>query len=69
MTLKENSAILDLYPQLGRSFTIDLGNGIPRFLIGTLRTIAAIRRERYDVILDLEFFTRFSAIFSTPRWR
>jgi heptosyltransferase-2 len=63
-TLSENTAVLDLYPQLGRTWTIDLGRGIPHFLLATLRTISAIRRERYDLILDLEFFTRFSAIFS-----
>jgi len=64
VTLSENVAILDLYPGLGKIFTIDLGRGIPMFLLATLRTILAIRRERYDLILDLEFFTRFSAIFS-----
>lgn len=64
VTLSENVAILDLYPVLGKTFTIDLGRGIPHFLSATVRTILAIRRERYDLILDLEFFTRFSAIFS-----
>ncbi len=64
VTLNENVAILDLYPVLGKIFTIDLGRGIPHFLSATIRMILAIRRERYDLILDLEFFTRFSAIFS-----
>jgi len=64
VTLRENAPILELYPQLEKTFTIDLGRGIPRFLLDTVGTIQAIRRERYDVILDLEFFTRFSAIFS-----
>lgn len=64
VTLSENAAILELYPVIAKTFTIDLGRGIPYFLLATVRTIRAIRRERYDLILDLEFFTRFSAIFS-----
>ncbi len=64
VTLRENEPILDLYPELDRKLTIDLKRGIPVFLVGTLRAIWRIRRERYDLLLDLEFFTRFSAIFS-----
>ena len=64
VSLRENAAILDLIPQLDRRITLDLGRGIPAFLIGTLRTLSQLRRERYDLLYDLEFFTRFSAIFS-----
>jgi lipopolysaccharide heptosyltransferase II len=64
VTLKENEAILDLYPQIEGRFLPDLGAGIPGFLWQTLGVLRAIRRERYDLLLDLEFFTRFTAIFS-----
>jgi ADP-heptose:LPS heptosyltransferase len=64
VTLKENEAILALYPQVDRRYLPDLRGGVPRFLLETLSTLRAIRRERYDLLLDLEFFTRFSAIFS-----
>jgi lipopolysaccharide heptosyltransferase II len=64
VTLRENDAILDFYPQIDRRYTPDLGRGIPTFLLETLRCLRQIRRERYDLLLDLEFFTRFSAIFS-----
>ncbi len=62
LTLRENQALLGLYPQLGRCFTLDLSRGILAFLGQTLRILFAVRRERYDLLLDLEFFTRFSAI-------
>jgi lipopolysaccharide heptosyltransferase II len=64
LSLAENRAIVELYPGIDRAIAIDLRRGILGFLISTVRTIWAIRRERYDLLLDLEFFTRFSAIFS-----
>jgi lipopolysaccharide heptosyltransferase II len=63
-TLAENAAILRQLPAIDESITLDLSRGIPRFLLQTLAVIWRIRRERYDLLLDLEFFTRFSAIFS-----
>jgi len=64
VTLREKTVLLDLYPQIGHRYTPDLSRGIPRFLVETVRGLVRIRRERYDLLLDLEFFTRFTAIFS-----
>jgi lipopolysaccharide heptosyltransferase II len=64
LSLAENRAIVEMYPGVDRAIAIDLRRGILGFLVATVRTIWAIRRERYDLLLDLEFFTRFSAIFS-----
>jgi heptosyltransferase-2 len=63
-TLEENDALLRLVPYVDRRITLGLGKGIPRFLLDTLRLILRVRRERYDLLLDLEFFTRYTAIFS-----
>ena len=71
VTLLENAAIVKMYPGIERLITIDLGRGTFRFLFDTVRTLWSIRREGYDLLLDLEFFTRFSAIFSFlagPTW-
>jgi lipopolysaccharide heptosyltransferase II len=71
VTLLENAPIVKMYPEIERLITIDLGRGTLRFLLATLRTLWSIRREGYDLLLDLEFFTRFSAIFSflaAPTW-
>jgi hypothetical protein len=68
VTLEENAAILRCVPAIDGSITIDLSHGIPRFLLQTLTVIWRVRRERYDLLLDLEFFTRFSALTaSAPR--
>jgi lipopolysaccharide heptosyltransferase II len=64
LSLSENRAILDMYPDFERVIEIDLRRGVVGFLWDTLRTIGSLRRERYDLLLDLEFFTRFSAIAS-----
>jgi lipopolysaccharide heptosyltransferase II len=64
VTLEENAAILRRLPGIDGSLTIDLSRGIPRFLVQTFAVLWRVRRERYDLLLDLEFFTRFSAIFS-----
>ena len=62
VSLRENEPILALYPQVDRVHSIDLGRGVPRFLLDTVALIRELRRERYDLLLDFEFFTRFSAI-------
>src|SRR5262249_30659200 len=64
ITLHENLALLSLYPEVERKLTLDLSRGVPSFLWQTLTMLRRLRRERYDLLLDLEFFTRFSAIFS-----
>jgi lipopolysaccharide heptosyltransferase II len=64
VTLRENEAILKLYPQVSERIILDLGGGFAIFARDTLRALLRIRRERYDLLLDLEFFTRYSAIFS-----
>ena len=64
LTLTENRAILDRIPGIDDVVLVDLRRGVAGFLLDTLRSIRAIRREGYDLLLDLEFFTRFSSIFS-----
>ncbi len=64
VTLRANEAILRLYPQIARRLTVDLDRGVMHFLRETAALLWRVRRERYDLVLDLEFFTRFSAIFS-----
>jgi lipopolysaccharide heptosyltransferase II len=64
LSLAENRTVVEMCSGVDRAIAIDLRRGILAFLVSTLRTIWAIRRQHYDLVLDLEFFTRFSAIFS-----
>jgi len=71
LSLRENESLAALYPEIDRVISIDLGRGVGSFLVETLSVIWRLRGERYDLLLDLEFFTRFSAIFSflaRPCW-
>ena len=71
VSLRENESIIALYPEIDRVISIDLARGVMSFLLETLSVIRRLRAERYDLLLDLEFFTRFSAAFSfltRPRW-
>jgi lipopolysaccharide heptosyltransferase II len=64
LTLKENLDVLELLPHSPTPIAVDLSGGIRAFLWDALRVLHRVRRERYDLLLDLEFFTRFSALFS-----
>lgn len=64
ITLHENLGLLSLYPEIERKHSLDLSRGVFSFLGQTLAMLLRLRRERYDLLLDLEFFTRFSALFS-----
>lgn len=64
VSLRENQPILELLPGLDRVIGIDLSRGNLAFLVDAARTLRRLRREGYDLLLDLEFFTRFSAAFS-----
>jgi len=64
LTLKENLPVLRCLPLAAEPIALDLSRGVPSFLRDTVRVLWRIRRERYDLLLDLEFFTRFSAILS-----
>ena len=64
ITLRENLPLLELYPDVDHKHSLDLSRGVPSFLWQTLTMLRRLRKERYDLLLDLEFFTRFSAIFS-----
>jgi ADP-heptose:LPS heptosyltransferase len=64
LTLRENAQVLGFYPDVDRVHGLDLSRGIARFLLDTVTLLGRLRRERYDLLLDLEFFTRFSAIAS-----
>jgi lipopolysaccharide heptosyltransferase II len=64
ITLHENLSLLELYSDVDRKYSLDLSRGVFSFLWQTLAMLRRLRSEHYDLVLDLEFFTRFSAIFS-----
>jgi ADP-heptose:LPS heptosyltransferase len=63
LTFEKNKSlfeILDIAPY--RNILTIREDSIRLFIFGTLRAIKKIRKERIDIVFDLEFFSRFTAI-------
>lgn len=65
LVFKENRPILDILNIIPRNniFEIDPGNGIS-FIYSSIKALAKIRENRIDGAVDMEFFTRGSAVLS-----
>jgi ADP-heptose:LPS heptosyltransferase len=63
LTLEQNRVLSEILPVFNKVYTVDTRN-----LWSTLRSmllaLRRIRRERYDVVIDAEFFSRFSSLVS-----
>ena len=65
LVFRENRPILDLLDVVPAANIIEINPGnFFTFLLSTLRALAAIRRQNIDTCVDLEFFSRGSAILS-----
>ena len=63
LTLNSNRGILECYKEyVSKPVYLDIGN--INFPIATLRLLFGLRREKYDILLDLDQFSRYSAIVS-----
>jgi lipopolysaccharide heptosyltransferase II len=65
LTFEENRRIFDLITicQEIKVHSIS-SSSMGSFLYGTLKTLVRLREERFDVVIDLEFFSRFTSIIS-----
>jgi ADP-heptose:LPS heptosyltransferase len=57
---KESWELLGLVP--AQNIHVVEGNGMMHFLFSLLRTIGRLRRQRFDLVVDFDKFTRLSAI-------
>ncbi|MCB4792457.1 MAG: glycosyltransferase family 9 protein [Elusimicrobia bacterium] len=62
LTLSRNREICQLLNLFEEVVTVRLDNGIMIFLKDLLSVLVCLRKERFDLLLDFEFFTRFSSI-------
>lgn len=63
LTGKGHSALNELYRFADGVYTVDLGS-FRRFFLSTLRVIRKLRREEYDLVIDAEFYSKYTAILS-----
>ncbi len=61
LTLARNRDLFGLLPEVHRVHTVRFASPFA-FLAGSLRLLAQLRREKYDLVFDAEFFAHFSAL-------
>jgi lipopolysaccharide heptosyltransferase III len=61
LSFDANREILDADPRLARRWLLPL-RGFARFGLAAARTALALRRRRYDLVVDFEQFSRFSEV-------
>ncbi len=65
LTFKQNAEILDILGMVKPENIITIGSGsILTILSDSIKALLRVRRERIPVTIDLEFFSRFTAVFS-----
>ena len=62
LTLKENEHFLNCFSEIDRVRSVDINAGAISVLFRLLKLLWSLSRGRYDIVVDLEFFTRFSAL-------
>ena len=62
LTLSGNRGVAKMLPGLDRVHYLDLGCNLFQAVVAFVRCMFAMRSNRYDVLLDLEFYTRASAV-------
>src|SRR3989338_8822952 len=60
LTLPQNREILEVLPGIDKIITFDFTSW-PSFIKNIFLFIPIIRKERYDLFIDLEFYANFSA--------
>ncbi|MCX7956843.1 MAG: glycosyltransferase family 9 protein [Endomicrobia bacterium] len=65
LSLKRNEELLNSYKEIiDYNFLVEIDKGIFKFFVEIAKALLRIRREKIDIFIDLEFFTRFSSIIS-----
>jgi ADP-heptose:LPS heptosyltransferase len=62
LTFGQNKDLARLLHVVDRAAFIEFRQGLAPFLLQTLKIIADLRRRRYDLVFDCEFFSYFSAL-------
>ncbi len=68
LTLASNKAVAPMLPGLDRVRFIDLGRDVVQAVAAYAGCLRDTFRERYDAVIDMEFYTRASAVVSLASW-
>lgn len=65
LTFKENESLLGLINVTEKMKVLSISTAhVTAFIIDALKVLLKLRRERFDVVVDFEFFSRFTSILS-----
>jgi lipopolysaccharide heptosyltransferase II len=70
LTIEQNRVVSEILPIFDRIYAVDT-RSLSSVLRSMLRSLRRIRREKYDVVIDAEFFSRLSGLvsyFARPRY-
>ena len=68
LTLSSNAQVMKMVPGVDRVHLVDLGGNIAQAVLAFLGAMWTAFRGRYTAVLDLEFYTRASAVVSLASW-
>ena len=63
LTLEQNRSVVELMEEFDEVLTIDHSIGVMQALRNCIEALLAVRRIKFDIIFDLEIFSRLSSIF------
>jgi lipopolysaccharide heptosyltransferase II len=62
LTFESNRDVCEMIPSIDETLTIRTGSNLFGFIMDTLSVLRRLRRAKFDLALDFEFFTRYSAL-------
>lgn len=62
LTFAQNASLARMLPAVNDVRAVEFRQGLVRFVFETLHNIASLRRRRFDVIVDCEFFSYYAAL-------
>ncbi len=68
LTLSSNRAVMDMIDEIDQSHYVDLGGNVGAAIVAFMKTMWRAFKGRYDVLIDMEFYTRASAIVALASW-
>ena len=68
LTLSSNRTVMDMIGDVDRVHFVDLGGSVWHAIGAYVGCLWSTFRQRYDVVIDMEFYTRASAVVSLASW-
>ena len=68
LTLSSNKGIIPMLPAIDRVHFVELGGNTATAVLAYMMTLFRVNRGRFDVLIDMEFYTRASSVVTFASW-